>query len=275
MTLVEGELDYEKLDSGDYVVMAGFLGDDGTYHKEESEFHAGDRIKVRTGGQEREYQVLAVVGLPSGLQMDSSEGGYESILLSEGQLHALFPEEKEPIVCAFNASEGEFDSLNREVQDMVSQMSGRVATRQSAEQEFYEIQGTYRTVGVVLALIFGVIGILNLTNVILTGAIARQSEFAVMRSIGMSRRQLRRLFVYEGLIYALFSGGAGIILASALSLTAVRAIVGGWWFASYRLTVVPAVLAALVCTALAAGIAWGIDRMWNKGSIVEKLRRVE
>ena len=225
--------------------------------------------------QEREYQVLAVVGLPSGLQMDSSEGGYESILLSEGQFHALFPEEKEPIVCAFNAREGEFDSLNREVQDMVSQMSGRVATRQSAEQEFYEIQGTYRTVGVVLALIFGVIGILNLTNVILTGAIARQSEFAVMRSIGMSRRQLRRLFVYEGLIYALFSGGAGIILASALSLTAVRAIVGGWWFASYRLTVVPAVLAALVCTALAAGIAWGIDRMWNKGSIVEKLRRVE
>ena len=127
----------------------------------------------------------------------------------------------------------------------------------------------------VLALIFGVIGILNLTNVILTGAIARQSEFAVMRSIGMSRRQLRRLFVYEGLIYALVSGGAGIILAAALSLTAVRAIVGGWWFASYRLTVVPAVLAALVCTALAAGIAWGIDRMWNKGSIVEKLRRVE
>ncbi len=275
MTLVEGELDYEKLDSGDYVVMAGFLGDDGTYHKEESEFHAGDRIKVRTGGQEREYQVLAVVGLPSELQMDSSEGGYESILLSEGQFHALFPEEKEPIVCAFNAREGEFDSLNREVQDMVSQMSGRVATRQSAEQEFYEIQGTYRTVGVVLALIFGVIGILNLTNVILTGAIARQSEFAVMRSIGMSRRQLRRLFVYEGLIYALVSGGAGIILAAALSLTAVRAIVGGWWFASYRLTVVPAVLAALVCTALAAGIAWGIDRMWNKGSIVEKLRRVE
>lgn len=275
MTLVEGELDYKKLDSGDYVIMAGFLSNDGTYNREESEFHAGDRIKVRTGGQEREYQVLAVAGLPSGLQMDSSEGGYESILLSEGQFHALFPDEESPFVCAFNAKEGGFDSLNQEVQAMVSQMNGSVVTRQSAEQEFYEIQGTYRTVGVVLALIFGIIGILNLTNVILTGAIARQSEFAVMRSIGMSRRQLRRLFVCEGIIYALVSGVSGVTLAAVLSLTAVKAIVGSWWFASYRLTVIPAALAALVCMVLAAGIAWIIDKMWNKGSIVEKLRRIE
>jgi len=48
-----------------------------------------------------------------------------------------------------------------------------------------------------------------------------------------------------------------------------------WHMPWRRLSVVPAILAALACTALAAGIAWVIDRMWNRGSIVEKLRRVE
>lgn len=191
MTLIEGNLDYEKLDSGNYVIMAGFLSDDGEYLEE--------------------------------------------------------------------------------AQEMASQMSGSVITKQSAEQEFDEMQGTYRMAGVVLAGIFAVIGILNLTNVILTGAIARQNEFAVMRSIGMSRRQLRRLFLYEGILYAVISGAAGVLLSAVLSLTAVKAVVSGWWFAKYALTILPASLAALVCIPAAAVI----DRVWNKGSIVEKLRRIE
>lgn len=216
MTLIEGNLDYEKLDSGNYVIMAGFLSDDGEYL-----------------------------------------------------------EETDPIICTFNAEEGMFDAVNTEVQEMASQMSGSVITKQSAEQEFDEMQGTYRMAGVVLAGIFAVIGILNLTNVILTGAIARQNEFAVMRSIGMSRRQLRRLFLYEGILYAVISGAAGVLLSAVLSLTAVKAVVSGWWFAKYTLTILPASLAALVCIPAAAVIAWIIDRVWNKGSIVEKLRRIE
>lgn len=191
MALIEENLDYEKLDSGNYVIMAGFLSDDGEYLEE--------------------------------------------------------------------------------AQEMASQMSGSVITKQSAEQEFDEMQGTYRMAGVVLAGIFAVIGILNLTNVILTGAIARQNEFAVMRSIGMSRRQLRRLFLYEGILYAVISGAAGVLLSAVLSLTAVKAVVSGWWFAKYALTILPASLAALVCIPAAAVI----DRVWNKGSIVEKLRRIE
>ena len=275
MTLIEGNLDYEKLDSGNYVIMAGFLSDDGEYLEEAQEFHAGDKIRVEILGDEKEYEVLAVAGVPSTLNMDGSEGGYEAVVLSEGQFHEFFPEETDPIICTFNAEEGMFDAVNTEVQEMASQMSGSVITKQSAEQEFDEMQGTYRMAGVVLAGIFAVIGILNLTNVILTGAIARQNEFAVMRSIGMSRRQLRRLFLYEGILYAVISGAAGVLLSAVLSLTAVKVVVSGWWFAKYTLTILPASLAALVCIPAAAVIAWIIDRVWNKGSIVEKLRRIE
>lgn len=43
-------------------------------------------------------------------------------------------------------------------------------------------------VGIVTALILGGIGVLNLVNMILTGVIARQKEFAAMRSIGMTQK---------------------------------------------------------------------------------------
>ena len=58
----------------------------------------------------------------------------------------------------------------------------------TAEAEFKEIQYTYSMVGIVTALILGGIGVLNLVNMILTGVIARQKEFAAMRSIGMTQK---------------------------------------------------------------------------------------
>lgn len=275
VTLIEGELDYDKLNSGDYVIMAGFLGDNGEYKKDDQEFHAGDKVTVEIRGQEKEYEVLAVAGVVHTLTMDSSAGGYESIVFSEEQFHTYFPEETDPLVCAFNAKKGTFDEVNAQVEQMAARQSGSMVTRLTEERNFDEMQGTYRAAGLILALIFAVIGILNLVNVILTGAIARQNEFAVMRSIGMSQRQLRKLFIFEGIMYALLAGTVGIAISAAFSLTAVRAVVSGWWFAKYHLTLLPAVLAALVCMALAAGIAFVIDRMWNRGSIVEKLRRIE
>lgn len=275
VTLIEGELDYDKLNSGNYVIMAGFLGDDGLYAKESQEFHAGDKIRLDIGGEEKEYEVLAVAGAVHNLTLDSSLGGYEAVVFSKEQFQVIFPDDTDPLVCAFDAEESTFAEVNSEAEQITSQLNSSMITRLSEEREFDEIQSTYRIVGIVLAAVFAVIGILNLINVILTGAIARQNEFAVMWSIGMSQRQLKKLFIYEGVLYALLAGAVGITASAAVSLTAVKAIVSNWWFARYSLSVLPAFEAALICSLLAAGIAWVIDRMWNKGSIVEKLRRIE
>ena len=57
-------------------------------------------------------------------------------------------------------------------------------------------------VGIVVSVILGSIGTLNLVNVILTGVIARQREFAAMRSIGMTKKQLTMILDgYGELLY--------------------------------------------------------------------------
>ena len=265
-------VDHRRLEIG---VCAVVVERDGLYAKESQEFHAGDKIRLDIGGEEKEYEVLAVAGAVHDLTLDSSLGGYEAVVFSKEQFQAIFPDDTDPLVCAFDAEESTFAEVNSEAEQITSQLNSSMITRLSEEREFDEIQSTYRIVGIVLAAVFAVIGILNLINVILTGAIARQNEFAVMRSIGMSQRQLKKLFIYEGVLYALLAGAVGITVSAAVSLTAVKAIVSNWWFARYSLSVLPAFEAALICSLLAAGIAWVIDCMWNKGSIVEKLRRIE
>ena len=204
-TVIEGTLDYEKLCTGDYVIMAGGLRDNGEYNKEDQEFHAGDVIEAEIKGTVKEYTVLAVVGLEQAQEMCYSSGGYESIAFAEPVFLQMFPEMQTPIHCLFDAEKDAFDSLYEQVEALSEKKNLSVLTRLTAEAEFEEIQTTFSMVGIVVSVILGSIGILNLINVILTGVIARQREFASMRSIGMTK-QLRRLMICEGVLYAASAG---------------------------------------------------------------------
>ena len=73
-------------------------------------------------------------------------------------------------------------------------------------------------IGGVLSFVIGMIGILNFINTILTSIISRQKEFAMMEAIGMTKRQLTRMLILEGLYYA------AITIAAAFTLGVSRDI---------------------------------------------------
>ena len=96
-----------------------------------------------------------------------------------------------------------------------------------------------------------------------------------MRSIGMTRKQLKKLFVYEGIIYAVLAGMAGVAISAVVSLTLVKSFASGFWFAKYHFIILPAIVTALICLLLSVIISAVVDKVWNKGSVVEQLREVE
>lgn len=76
-----------------------------------------------------------------------------------------------------------------------------------------------------VAVVFiGCFAVMNLTNTILTGIITRQKEFSVLRSVGMTKKQLTSMVCYEGLITTtkglflalVIGGGIGYLLCSIL-----------------------------------------------------------
>ena len=127
-------------------------------------------------------------------------------------------------------------------------------------------------VGIVVSVILGSIGTLNLVNVILTGVIARQREFAAMRSIGMTKKQLRKLMICEGVLYAVLAGMMGLFISAILSMTLVKGITAGIWYMKYHFTLVPALVVCGISLFLSVCISAMTDKIWNKRSVVELLR---
>ena len=71
------------------------------------------------------------------------------------------------------------------------------------------------TAGISIILIL--IGIINFINVMLTGVFTRRKELAVMESVGMTKKQVRKMLMFEGFYYGL--------ITIALILTVGNAIV--------------------------------------------------
>ena len=79
-------------------------------------------------------------------------------------------------------------------------------------QEFQDSMFTIRLLSGGVSGILILIGVINFINVMLTGIFTRRTELAVMESVGMTQKQVRRMLMLEGIYYA------GITLALILTL---------------------------------------------------------
>ncbi len=93
-----------------------------------------------------------------------------------------------------------------------------------------EIRGylvTTRVLGIDISIILFLIGFMNFVNTMYASVMVRHKEFAVLESIGMMKKQMKRMLVYEGLIYAIITlllvGGIGssILYVTFVPLKAV------------------------------------------------------
>lgn len=73
------------------------------------------------------------------------------------------------------------------------------------------LQGTKFALAAAIIFI-GCFSVMNLLNTILTGILTRRKEFALMRSVGMSKKQLSSMIHYEGLIVV----SIGLVLSLAV-----------------------------------------------------------
>ena len=90
------------------------------------------------------------------------------------------------------------------------------STTGNENQLLYEIakQSLYiRTSQIIMYTISGILifmGLLNYFSTTSTNIIIRQREFSIMRSIGMTQGMLRKMLIYEGIIYV--GGVLGLLL---------------------------------------------------------------
>ena len=138
---------------------------------------------------------------------------------------------------------------------------------------FDDLTSLIITIGGALSIIIGIIGIANFVNSVLTSVITRKKEFAMLQSIGMTGKQLKRMLSFEGLYYAVGTIITSVVLGILFSVVVVRGISSGIWFFTYQFVIWPMLVIYPFLILLTVAIPALLYRQIAKVSIIERLRQ--
>ena len=294
LEVLSGTLDVERFRTGNYILLTQIMGKD-RVPAEEHIYHPGDIVTVKSFGKdsdlqeirdasgavtdvvyddldEKEYEVMAIVRIPYSMDIHRyganvcdavlplSEFDREDAYTDAFAVSYRVAEEKQE---AFEAALSAYTEKDPEM--------GYVS-KASLQKEFDDMVMIVAVIGIALAAVIALIGILNFTNAMITEVISRKREFAVLQSIGMTNSQLRKTLIFEGLCYVAASGAVSVVLGSLFAWAVLKAMNNVIWFFEYRFRILPFVilLPPLVLTAVLVPVfAW---KSVGKRSIVERLR---
>lgn len=140
------------------------------------------------------------------------------------------------------------------------------------KEEFETSMSAMDVLGSGISFVLILIGVINFINVMLTGVFARKGELAVMESIGMTKKQIRRMLAYEGLYYGgitlllILTLGSGIIYLIA-DMAAKIADYAVFHYPALKMFVISAVI-MLICIIVPAAVYQPL----SKESVTERLR---
>ena len=163
------------------------------------------------------------------------------------------------------------------LQEMISNHSAiTMRSRIEEQQVFEEARNILLILGIGVSSILGGIGLMNFMNTMSMGILMRKREFAILESVGMTRKQLRFILVCEGLWY-------GIITLLLVATIGNGVAIGLYWlvaqpwgdFMTFVYPVVPTLIISFIVLMICAFVPEIFYRSLNKQSVIERLREVE
>ena len=270
--LLSGSYDAEQFATGKYVLAAGI-----SVGKEEGKVlpapSVGDTVQIEGA----DYTVMAVLDnlnvITEGAQEGEADRRYylEFILPSE-TFKANWPENT-PRKLFFNIDDEHLDAA-QEMLDQYQAETGRtlpITTRQSMAQQYEREVRSSALMGNVISIVIALVGVLNFVNSMVTSIVSRKKEFAMMQSVGMTKKQLCRLLIYEGMDYAWITLLITYAASSFIVGVGVRAMMEGG-FTTFRFTLLPLVICTPVMIVFAVIVPYLCFRNLEKDSLVERLR---
>ena len=275
---------YQKLEEGNYVVEAVRKKQgQSSVNAEDFQCEIGDKIKVHSNGEEeRELEVIAQMSVTSTeyefpnvtTGITAVGGDAPMFYISENTFKNIY-ENPSLMSFSFNVDKEELVAVTEQLEKLVEQKEGEIGCSSviMLRNSLSGIKDTVYIIGGFISMILGISGFINFINLMITNIITRKKEYAVMQSIGMTTKQLIRLIVNEGLLYALSSTVLGIVLSALVDSTMVKIICNAIWFMTYKLLLWPAITLSVVTIILSGVIPAIVFKSFNKESIVEKIRK--
>ena len=271
----EQPVDLDAFAAGDILLIDGYPGE--IEPPEDFSSMVGQTLFLRgRDGQVQSFTIGGVVGDDSFSLAASSPGNntVPGVLVSQAGMDRINPDADIRNIC-INAEEGQLMTLDQAIQEIVAVAPAHVeyVSVAQAQADYAHNQQTVALVGNGVCILMVLMGLMNYVNVMATSVQTRRRELAMMESLGMTRRQLRAMVMWEGGIYAvlssvLFLAGCGILWA-AFSDTHIDAGVLAFSFVWPPRLVVGLVLALLVLCPCISALAYRIS---SREPVIQRLR---
>ena len=221
-----------------------------------------------------DYIICAYVTIPHSMSYRYSTFGYRYVL-PVAKLAEDSRQEPVPLFWLFDTPDAAAeDAAERYLAELTADDLSELMyeSKSTLRAEFEGFQNMFLLLGGLLCAIIGLVGVLNFFNAIMTGILSRKREFAVLQAVGMTKKQLKAMLVYEGLFYALSSALIALILSFAINPLICGLLENMFWFFSAKLTIVPVLLAIPIFALLGWLIPYVMYNHAGKNSIVDQLR---
>ena len=281
MEVIEGTIDWEALKSGNYVLYALTADDNGNII-DDSNIHVGDILHfnhVQMDGLSSnidnsfDCKVMAKVLINENTDTIRSTG-FEKFYMPTDVFLPLC-EQPHLVSFPFNVVAGMEADMEKFLSSYVEHIESSMNydSKQTYINSFNDLTSLIITIGGALSIIIGLIGITNFVNSVLTSIITRRKELAMLQSIGMTGKQLKKMLSFEGLYYAAGTVVASIVFGSLVSVIIVRAISNSIWFFTYKFVIFPMFVIYPFLIALTVIIPAIIYQKIAKTSIIERLHQ--
>lgn len=272
--ILDGSFDKEKFLTGNYVLVGAVSGAEEREKETQPTYCVGDMVTLGGAAYEVMGIVTSIYDITEGI--NGSDVSFLSFYLPADSFQEMYPD---------NTLRKLFFNVSDEQEDAVEQMllayrkesdKSLTFTSKSTLAAHYKEQTRASSVtGFAISIIIAFVGILNFVNSMVTAIVSRQKEFAMIQSIGMTKRQLRSMLIGEGLLYAGITLIASYIFGALTVAIGVRMMISASWTSTFRFTLLPLVLCTPVLLAFAVLIPYLCFKNLEKQSIVERLRATD
>lgn len=141
-------------------------------------------------------------------------------------------------------------------------------------EDVEKAQGNMMGVGIGVVLILALIGILNYVNTMTGNIQSRQTELAILESVGMTEKQMRRMLIIEGLLFA----GISLFLTATIGTAVTYYLYQSMNYRGvpFMIPVFPVFIMAVIVVVVCVAVPLIVERLiGKKKSVVERIRAVE
>ena len=271
--IMQGSFDPDAFASGEYVLAIGPAIGAGEEYPVLPVPSVGSTVTL----EGKDYTVMAVVDPVMSIDDGAAESGAPASMeqhfilpadafrqyWSENTLRKLF----------LNVDDDHIEAVQTWLDDYTATVDSSlpVTSRQTMAAQYESETRSAAVMGNAISTIIALVGVLNFVNSMVTAIVSRKREFAMIQNVGMTKKQLCKMLVYEGLDYAAITLVVSWLVSAFAVGVVIRAMVAGG-FTTFHFTLLPLAICTPILLVFAVLIPFICFKNLEKQSSVERLR---